>query len=786
MKGSDDLESRYFDRDNDSLFDAETRDLIDRIAQDPRFTRGHEGREVADDLASHLPEERRRRIENAAGEVFSSTVGKDLEREASRIVQRALADPDFDALPEWGGEDPADDYLTTQVAGLDPRLRSEIEQHLWSSATYRERQEQARNDADKVAHEILLDLPRDVMDRLVLCSRNADREMLLADWIGAMSSRRRGWIAYFAHRTAKETEEERVLDRYASAAKILVSRGEPKKAAAEALAVSPRWIEKFLGRSTGVDLEDDDPLCVLAPELIGAGSAWREAPPPTPRTRPKSFSSMTVAEREGLAAETEDRELQMRLAKLGSRRISETLIDRFARAGDLSEDVLRAALAKFPAPWMRREMVSAHRIRPLPPDLALELADGDPEILMDCDDETAMRAAAAGREEFESVLALRNADEAVIVRVLDADPASNKWRTLVDLLVEHPLGNDLRSSASVSEAILRAARSAANDEYADQLLLIACQNQTVLEDMIQASTSSNPAISPEAIVAAALGSYHLSGTETRAGVLHGAQKLWSGADLTGEHASARAAIAERGSASTALETAENLFVADGRAIRCFSKSDAPTYTYVHLHLAAAVEHHYFRGPLSLPALGYQRERAVHPSDPYGPEVTVIVWPLPFQPAIYSLGVSLGQSIGYFAVSDGQTALIESETDGLDVGAEDWEVDVTTDVELRATTESGDIIDNPSEDALFMMLEEIESGEGSYLIVEFLADRSGQTYAQTSRSSDGSYVVEYRDGSAERHYGTTVEDMRASHALITAWTFQIPGWRDSATWEQILF
>ncbi|RMB57267.1 hypothetical protein EAX62_15930 [Tessaracoccus antarcticus] len=121
-----------------------------------------------------------------------------------------------------------------------------------------------------------------------------------------------------------------------------------------------------------------------------------------------------------------------------------------------------------------------------------------------------------------------------------------------------------------------------------------------------------------------------------------------------------------------------------------------------------------------------------------------------------------------------------------MGAEDWEVDVTTDVELRATTESGDIIDNPSEDALFMMLEEIESGEGSYLIVEFLADRSGQTYAQTSRSSDGSYVVEYRDGSAERHYGTTVEDMRASHALITAWTFQIPGWRDSATWEQILF
>ena len=778
MSGSEDFESPYFDWDNDRLFDAETRDLIDRIAHDPRFTRGHEGREVAADLAAHLPEERRRRIENAAWEVFNTTIGKDLEREAARIVQGALADPDFDALQEWGGEDPADDYFATQVAGRDPRLRSAIEQQLWASANYRERQEQARDEVQRVAQEILLGLPREVMDRLVLCSRNADREALLADWIGAASSRRRGWIAYFAQRSAKETEEERVLDRYASAAKILVSRGKPKKAVAEALAVSAGRLEKFLDRSTGADLEDDDPLCVRVPELMGAGSSWRQAPPPTQRARPKSFSSMTVAEREELAAETEDPDLQMRLAQLGSRRISEALIDRYAHAGDLGEDVLRALLDKYPPPWMRLEMVVAHRVRPLPAGLALELASAEPEILMFCDDETALRASAADRSEFEPVLALRNADESAINRLLDADPKSDKWRTLVDLLVEHPLSEGLRSSSSLSKVLLRAARRSLDEEYAHLLQLIACQNEDVVEDMIRASSTDAPAISPTAIVAAALGSYHRSGTGARAGVLPSAQKLWAGADLTSEHAAARRAVAERGADSTTFETEHDIFVATSDAIRCFNKSESPNYTYVHLQLASEDERFGFMvGGSSLPALGYHREVMAHPYDRNLAEVTAIVWLLPFQPAIYSVGTA-----GSIAVSDGRTALIERD---VGAGDESWAVlDGEDGTGLRATSESGDTIDDPSEDALFMMLEGIESGESSYLIVDVLDEDSGQTYAQTSRNDDGTYLVEYRDGGPDHHYGTTVDGMRAAHALITAWAFQMPGWREMTNWHKV--
>lgn len=104
--------------------------------------------------------------------------------------------------------------------------------------------------------------------------------------------------------------------------------------------------------------------------------------------------------------------------------------------------------------------------------------------------------------------------------------------------------------------------------------------------------------------------------------------------------------------------------------------------------------------------------------------------------------------------------------------------------FRATAESGDVVDDPSEDLLFMMFQDIEAGDGTFLIVDDLTETSGQTYAQTSRNDDGSYVVEYRDGGPTRHYGTTVADMRAAHRLVTGWMFQVPGWRESAAWELV--
>ena len=73
--------------------------------------------------------------------------------------------------------------------------------------------------------------------------------------------------------------------------------------------------------------------------------------------------------------------------------------------------------------------------------------------------------------------------------------------------------------------------------------------------------------------------------------------------------------------------------------------------------------------------------------------------------------------------------------------------------LRATSESGDVLDDPSEDALFTMFQDLEAGQGTFLIVESLADASGQTFVQAARGDDGTYVVEYRQGSADQHFQT---------------------------------
>jgi hypothetical protein len=110
--------------------------------------------------------------------------------------------------------------------------------------------------------------------------------------------------------------------------------------------------------------------------------------------------------------------------------------------------------------------------------------------------------------------------------------------------------------------------------------------------------------------------------------------------------------------------------------------------------------------------------------------------------------------------------------------------MTSEPVLRATAESGDVVDDPSEDALFEMFEDIEAGEGTYLIVDALQDQTGQRYVQVSRNDDGRYVVEYRDGGPERHFGTVAPDMRSAHALVTGWAFGLPGWRDSADWQPV--
>ena len=104
--------------------------------------------------------------------------------------------------------------------------------------------------------------------------------------------------------------------------------------------------------------------------------------------------------------------------------------------------------------------------------------------------------------------------------------------------------------------------------------------------------------------------------------------------------------------------------------------------------------------------------------------------------------------------------------------------------LRATMESGETFDDPSEDLLFMLLETIERGEEEFLVLERTADSSGQTYAQTARGQDGSWIVERREGSADRHFGATLTDLRQVHAILTGWAFGLPEAVDATPWAPV--
>jgi hypothetical protein len=104
--------------------------------------------------------------------------------------------------------------------------------------------------------------------------------------------------------------------------------------------------------------------------------------------------------------------------------------------------------------------------------------------------------------------------------------------------------------------------------------------------------------------------------------------------------------------------------------------------------------------------------------------------------------------------------------------------------LRVQMESGQIWHDPSEDLLFELLSDMERGEEEFLIVERMSDPTGQTYAQVCRIDEGGYQVEHRDGGPGQHFQAVTPDKRLAHHVITAWAFELPGWREAMAWEPL--
>jgi len=107
--------------------------------------------------------------------------------------------------------------------------------------------------------------------------------------------------------------------------------------------------------------------------------------------------------------------------------------------------------------------------------------------------------------------------------------------------------------------------------------------------------------------------------------------------------------------------------------------------------------------------------------------------------------------------------------------------------LRAATDRGAVLDDPSDAELLGLLEDIDAGEGSCLIVERLDDRSGQTYVQVLRTErDPGWEVEHRAGSPERHFHTAVGDIESAHHLVAGWALDRTDWLHSVRWTRVEF
>ncbi|QKW38849.1 hypothetical protein HUT06_36505 [Actinomadura sp. NAK00032] len=75
---------------------------------------------------------------------------------------------------------------------------------------------------------------------------------------------------------------------------------------------------------------------------------------------------------------------------------------------------------------------------------------------------------------------------------------------------------------------------------------------------------------------------------------------------------------------------------------------------------------------------------------------------------------------------------------------------------RAETENGDFIDEPSEDAIFMLIGDLNLSDNTFITIEPLVDDPAW-YASISRLDEGGYEVEYRDARRSDHQLTTETD-----------------------------
>lgn len=106
--------------------------------------------------------------------------------------------------------------------------------------------------------------------------------------------------------------------------------------------------------------------------------------------------------------------------------------------------------------------------------------------------------------------------------------------------------------------------------------------------------------------------------------------------------------------------------------------------------------------------------------------------------------------------------------------------------VRVSTESGRTWDDPAEDVILELLEDIRNDDEGFIVADRLSDPSGHTYVEATRDRGSRWLVEFREGSADRHFPAYPPHIQDVHLVIVGWIDDMPDWRSGLDWEQVRF
>jgi hypothetical protein len=109
--------------------------------------------------------------------------------------------------------------------------------------------------------------------------------------------------------------------------------------------------------------------------------------------------------------------------------------------------------------------------------------------------------------------------------------------------------------------------------------------------------------------------------------------------------------------------------------------------------------------------------------------------------------------------------------------------------VRAIESDGHSWDDPSEERLHDLLADMNLWHRFVIVERAGREPTGQHYMQVYLNDDLSYLVEYREGSADQHFQARIArqpDMIGVDPVarvVSDWAFDRPGWRDTLPWTR---